>query len=108
DATELDVVRSESLVASAQADLLAVTRRRSELENGLAVLVGEPASTFELAREDMKLGDPPSIPAGLPGDLLERRPDVARAERALAANNARIGIAKAAFFPTVKLTGYGG
>jgi multidrug efflux system outer membrane protein len=108
DATELDVVRSEALLANAQSDLVAVTRRRSELENSLAVLVGEPASRFDVAASDTKLGTPPGVPAGLPGDLLERRPDVARAERELAANNARIGIAKAAFFPTVKLTGYGG
>jgi multidrug efflux pump len=108
DATELDVARTEALVASAQADLIAVTRRRSEVENGLAVLVGEPASSFQVARDDSALKEPPRIPSGLPGDLLERRPDVARAERELAANNARIGIAKAAFFPTVKLTGYAG
>jgi multidrug efflux pump len=108
DATELDVVRSQALLANAEADLIAVTRRRSEIANSLAVLVGEPASNFEFATSTAELATPPTIPAGLPGDLLERRPDVARAERELAANNARIGIAKAAFFPTVKLTGYGG
>jgi NodT family efflux transporter outer membrane factor (OMF) lipoprotein len=108
DATELDVARSESVLASAQAELTAVTRRRSSVANGLAVLVGAPASAFDVAANAAALGDPPPVPAGLPGDLLERRPDVARAERELAANNARIGVAKAAFFPRLLITGYAG
>jgi multidrug efflux system outer membrane protein len=108
DATELDVARSESVLANAQAELTAVTRRRSSVANGLAVLVGAPASAFDVAANAAPLGDPPPVPAGLPGDLLERRPDVARAERELAANNARIGVAKAAFFPRLLITGYAG
>jgi multidrug efflux system outer membrane protein len=108
DATELDVARSESVLASAQAELTAVTRRRSQVADGLAVLVGAPASTFDVAANASAMGDPPRVPAGLPGDLLERRPDVARAERELAANNARIGVAKAAFFPKLLITGYAG
>jgi multidrug efflux system outer membrane protein len=108
DVTELDVARSEVELSSAQADLASVTRARSEVQSGLAVLVGEPASEFEIAPATAAPGEPPSVPAGLPGDLLERRPDVARAERDLAARNARIGVAQAAFFPTLRITGYAG
>jgi multidrug efflux system outer membrane protein len=108
DATDLDVARAETEYSSAQADQSAVDRTRSELQSSLAVLVGEPASSFEIPPLTADDTAPPVIPAGLPGDLLERRPDVAAAERELAASNARIGVAKAAFFPTVRLTGYAG
>jgi outer membrane protein, multidrug efflux system len=83
------------------------------MENALAILIGENPSTFKFAAAAGKGGTnwnpaPPEIPAGLPADLLERRPDVAEAERQLAAANARIGVAKAAFFPVLRLTGSGG
>ncbi|HMJ66867.1 MAG TPA: efflux transporter outer membrane subunit, partial [Candidatus Binatia bacterium] len=82
---------------------------RAELENALAILVGENPPSFHVARQTDKWDPaPPVVPAGLPADLLERRPDVAEAERQLAAANARIGVAKAAFFPVVRLTGSGG
>jgi multidrug efflux pump len=108
DATDLDVARAEAELSSAQADHAAVARARSEVQSSLAVLLGTPASTFEIPPAGIPLVGPPTVPAGLPGDLLERRPDVAAAERELASSNARIGVAEAAFFPTVRLTGYAG
>ncbi len=109
---ELDVARAETELASTEAEAFALAQRRAELENALAVLAGESPTTFQLAalaEANLKWNpQPPTIPAGLPADLLERRPDVAAAERQLAAANARIGVAKAAFFPVLRLTGSGG
>jgi multidrug efflux system outer membrane protein len=109
---ELDVARAETELAGAEAESASLARRRVELENALAILVGENPATFDLAGLDPGNTNwhpaPPAIPAGLPADLLERRPDVAEAERQLASANARIGIAKAAFFPVLRLTGSGG
>jgi multidrug efflux system outer membrane protein len=109
---ELDVSRAETELANTEAEAAQLARRRAELENALAVLVGENPATFRLATLDEPNKQwnpqPPAVPAGLPADLLERRPDVATAERQLAAANARIGVAKAAFFPVLRLTGSGG
>ena len=110
--TELDVARARTELATSEAELASVKLRRIELENAIAILVGETPSSFTLARYenadvDWK-SDPPGIPADLPSNLLERRPDIAEAERHLAADNARIGVAKAAFFPALRLTGSGG
>ncbi len=105
---ELDLARTQNEVALAEAEFAAVSRRRAELRNALAVLAGQAPSTFELELDKWTPTDLPEIPAGLPSDLLERRPDVAQAERELAARNARIGVAEAAFFPSLRLTGYGG
>jgi len=108
-ANELDVARAETELNSTDAELLAVDRRRAEVEHALAVLVGKPASEFAVNELPLAANTlPPVIPAGLPADLLERRPDIAEAERLLAAANARIGVAKAAFFPVVRLTGAAG
>jgi len=109
---ELDVSRAETELATTEAEAASLAKRRTELENALAVLVGENPSRFRLAalpEANAKWNpQPPAIPAGLPADLLERRPDVATAERQLAAANARIGVAKSAFFPVLRLTGSGG
>lgn len=106
---DLDVARAETELAATEAEAAALAKRRAELENALAILVGANPSGFQIARMTEKWSpQPPAIPAGLPADLLERRPDVAEAERQLAAANARIGVAKAAFFPVVRLTGAGG
>ncbi|HVR35969.1 MAG TPA: efflux transporter outer membrane subunit [Methylomirabilota bacterium] len=109
---ELDVARAETELATTETEAAALARRRTELENALAILIGEHPSGFQLAAMDDANTTwqprPPAIPAGLPAGLLERRPDVAEAERRLAAANARIGVAKAAFFPVVRLTGSGG
>ena len=105
---ELDVVREQSDLASNQADLATVKRTREELVNALATLVGQPASTFRFVKHDLGTNPPPRVPPGLPSKLLERRPDVAEAERQLAAQNERIGVAVAAFFPRITITGAAG
>ncbi len=104
-ATDFDVARAESELASTQAELDALASRRATAANALAVLLGEAAPAFALADADIPLAMPPSVPAGLPSALLERRPDVVAAESALEAANARIGVAKAAFFPAISLSG---
>jgi multidrug efflux system outer membrane protein len=110
--TDLDVARARTEVATSEAEIAGAKRRRVELENAIAILAGENPSTFNLANHEgtSAIWDaaPPAVPADLPSNLLERRPDIAEAERRLAADNARIGVAKAAFFPALRLTGSGG
>ena len=77
------------------------------MEHAIAALIGEPASTVNLPVRPLA-GEPPPIPTGLPADLLERRPDIAAAERRVAAANAQVGVAAAAFFPALTLTGTAG
>jgi multidrug efflux system outer membrane protein len=103
----VDVAQAETELSSAQADLLGLDLRRAQLENALAVLCGQPSSGFSLPQTS-RLYQPPPIPIGLPAELLERRPDVAQAERAMAAASEGIGVAKAAFFPAIQLTGSAG
>lgn len=105
----LDHARAETELANTQAETATLKRRRAATEHALAVLVGEPVATFSLALPPANLEvRPPPVAAGLPSALLERRPDVAAAERQMMAANARIGMAKAAFFPVVSLTGSAG
>ena len=106
-ASGLDVSQAETLLASTQAQYIGVGRQRAQFEHALAVLVGKPASEFSISENTLNFV-PPVIPPGLRSDLLERRPDIAEAERTMAANNARIGVAKAAFFPSINLTGNAG
>jgi len=103
-ATEFDVARVETELALTESELQSVRRQRSELEHALAVLLGEAPEAVTLAEATDK-PTLPVVPLGLPSDLLERRPDVAEAERLLAARNAEIGVAHAAFFPSIRLTG---
>jgi multidrug efflux system outer membrane protein len=105
EASDLDRLRAESDFKVTESELLGVRSQRDQLRNAIATLVGEPASGFEMPAVDQALTEPPVIPVGLPSSLLERRPDVAAAERRLAARNAEIGIAKASFFPQLRLTG---
>ena len=107
---DLDVARAETELAGTESELAALLKRRAELENAVAILVGQNPSSFKLAVIENANWNPPplNVPVGLPSELLERRPDVADAERQLASANARIGVAKAAFFPVVRLTGSGG
>jgi len=107
---ELDVARAETELATTEAEAASLGQRRTELENALAILAGSNAAAFRVPPSTATNWNPrpPDIPAGLPAELLERRPDVAQAERSLAAANARIGVAKAAFFPVITLTASGG
>jgi len=104
-ATDFDVARAETELASTEAEAAALANRRAALQTSLSVLLGEAAPDFQLSTLKAQLSTPPEIPAGLPAELLERRPDIAAAEASLAAANARIGVAKAAFFPAISLTG---
>src|SRR3954465_2201843 len=103
-ASELDLARVETELAATQAEAQAALRRRNDLQYALSVLTGGAPGTFELGVPSVG-PQPPGIPVGMPADLLERRPDVAEAERLLSARNAEIGVAKASLFPSIKLTG---
>jgi NodT family efflux transporter outer membrane factor (OMF) lipoprotein len=106
-AARADVLRAETQLKTTQAQAIDVGVQRAQLEHAIAVLIGQPASSFTLLAAPLA-GAPPDIPVGLPADLLERRPDVAGAERRVAAANAQIGVAVAAYFPTVTLSAGGG
>jgi multidrug efflux system outer membrane protein len=107
-ANQLEVDQAISLVASAAATIADVERRREQTENFLNTLLGRNPGTVERTKvlADQKLA--PEVPAGLPSALLERRPDIRLAEQQLVAANARVGVAKSLFFPSVSLTGSGG
>lgn len=106
-ASDLDVAQAETALKTAAAQLPAITRSRLQFEHALAALVGEAAPLFYVAERPFDLV-PPVVAPDLPSALLERRPDVASAESRMAAANANIGVAKAAFFPTIKLNGLAG
>jgi outer membrane protein, multidrug efflux system len=106
-AASTDVEQANTLRENARAQLAAVQLQRAQLAHAIAVLVGEPPSLFQLAPGPL-VGAPPAFDPGLPSQLLERRPDVASAERAVAAANAQIGIARAAWFPDFSLSGAAG
>ena len=107
DIAELDVARVESELASTESEALALDRRRAELEHALAVLVGDAASNFNLDTGEWTTALP-RIPAGIPATVLARRPDVSAAQSGLLAAQARVGVARAAWFPSVSLTASGG
>lgn len=104
---EMDLTRARTELANVEAELQSVLRSRTQIEHALAVLCGQSPATFAVVPQTVTIM-PPEIPAGLPSELLQRRPDVVAAEHNLEAANARIGVAKAAFFPTIKLTGAAG
>jgi multidrug efflux system outer membrane protein len=104
---EFEVQRANVEVATAEAELASAQRRRAELLNALAVLCGQTPPDFTPAIGTNEIAIP-AVAADLPSSLLERRPDVAEAERQMAARNAEIGVAKTAFFPSIRLTGNGG
>ncbi len=106
-AAATDVDQADTLRQNARSDLASVRLERAELEHAIAVLVGVPPSNFGLAPGALA-GAPPPIAPGLPSTLLERRPDVAAAERNVAAANAQIGVARAAWFPVFSLSGIAG
>jgi multidrug efflux system outer membrane protein len=104
---EVDVTRARTELANVEAELHAIPRERSQVEHALAVLCGQPPANFAVTASASNIATP-EIPAGLPSSLLERRPDIVEAEQSLQAASARVGVAKAAFFPTIKLTGAAG
>jgi outer membrane protein, multidrug efflux system len=106
-ATDLDVAEAETVLKTTQAQIPAVALQRAQFEHALALLVAQPAATFRVPERALS-ATPPLIASGLPSELLERRPDISAAERRMAAANASIGVAKAAFFPTVELNGLAG
>ncbi|MBV9265136.1 MAG: efflux transporter outer membrane subunit [Acidobacteriaceae bacterium] len=103
--TGLDVRQAEQLLYTATAQIAATERAITETENSLNVLLGQNPSEVPRGRSLIELGAPSAVPAGLPSDLLERRPDIRQAEQTLIAANAQIGAAKALFFPQISLTG---
>ncbi|HET9578703.1 MAG TPA: efflux transporter outer membrane subunit [Usitatibacter sp.] len=107
DVAELDVERVRSEVAANEAEAFALDRERAQLEHALAVLLGEAASDFTLPEADWKTALP-AIPPGVPATVLARRPDVSAAQSTLLAAQARVGVAKAAWFPDIALTAAGG
>jgi NodT family efflux transporter outer membrane factor (OMF) lipoprotein len=100
--TGLEVAQQQALLDNTLTQVDVQMRQRAQFEHAIATLVGVPAPTFSLppVRRDLQ---PPAIPLGLPSDLLQRRPDVASAERAMAAANAQVGVATAAFYPSIML-----
>jgi NodT family efflux transporter outer membrane factor (OMF) lipoprotein len=98
-----DVYQARTQLASAQSDDLTLARQRAQLEHAIAVLVGKAPADFALAPAPWSV-TVPDVPVGVPSTLLERRPDIAASERAVAAANAQIGIVRAAYFPQIGLT----
>ena len=106
-ASGLDVAQEETLLHTTRTQLTLLQQQRKQFEDAIAVLLGKSAPDFHLAARDLNV-QPPALNAGLPSDLLERRPDIAEAERQMAVANAQIGIAKAAYYPSLNLFGTGG
>ena len=101
-ASQVDVAQAQTQLETARAQAIDVREQRTQYEHAIAVLIGVPASSFTLPAVSLN-ATPPIIPPGLPSELLERRPDIASSERQMVSANARIGIAKAAYFPLFNL-----
>ncbi|MDD5334991.1 MAG: efflux transporter outer membrane subunit [Rhodoferax sp.] len=101
-ASGLDLAQQQALLETTLVQLELLRRQRGQFEHALATLTGAAAAQFSLAPERRELV-PPAVPLGLPSDLLQRRPDIAASERAMAAANAQIGVANAAFYPSITL-----
>lgn len=100
----LDVAQQQALLDNTLTQVDVLVRQRTQFQDAIAALVGQPAPTFSIAPELGPRSAPP-IPLGLPSDLLQRRPDIASSERAMAAANAQIGVARSAYFPSIMLGG---
>ena len=107
-ANALEVDQAKTLVASAQANLALLEKGQEQTENFINFLLGKPPGPVTRGKGLVEQPQPPQVPAGLPSALLERRPDIRTAEQQLIAANARVGVAKAAFFPSINLTASGG
>lgn len=106
-ASGLDVAQEETLLQTTRTQATLFLQQRKQQEDAIAVLVGKPAPGFHLAPRELN-AEPPPMDLALPSDLLERRPDIALAERQMAAANAQIGVAKAAYYPSLNLFAEGG
>jgi len=106
-AAKSDVLQAQTQLTTTQAQAIDLGVQRAQLEHAIALLAGKPASSFSIPVAPM-VRDFPAIPAGLPSQLLERRPDIAAAERRMAAANAQIGVAQAAYYPAVSLSATAG
>jgi multidrug efflux system outer membrane protein len=106
-ASGLEVAQQQALLDSTATQLQLVLQQRAQYEHAIAVLTGKPASVFTLAEAPFEV-TPPPIPTGVPSEILERRPDVATSERQMAYQNAQVGLATAAFYPHITLSGSGG
>jgi NodT family efflux transporter outer membrane factor (OMF) lipoprotein len=102
-----DVAQAQTQLQTTQVQDTDVTVQRAQFEHAIAVLIGKPPAEFGLSAEPLNY-QPPNIPTGLPSELLQRRPDIAAAERRMAEANQQIGIARAAYFPTLTLDGTAG
>jgi NodT family efflux transporter outer membrane factor (OMF) lipoprotein len=99
-----DVLQAQTTLANARADLASLIAQRAQLEHAIAVLVGEAPANFSVAAAEWTM-TVPAVPLGVPSTLLQRRPDIASAERSVAAANAQIGIQRSAYFPSFSLSG---
>ncbi|GAC1627255.1 MAG: multidrug efflux RND transporter outer membrane subunit OpmB [Candidatus Acidiferrum sp.] len=103
----LEVAQEETLINTTRTQAALLLQQRKQLEDAIAVLAGKPAPDFHLLSKELA-AEPPALDPALPSDLLERRPDISEAEREMAVANARIGLAKAAYYPSLNLFGQGG
>jgi len=106
-APESDVAQAQTQLETTRVQATDIAVQRAQFEHAIAVLIGQPPAQFSLPAHPWQL-DPPPVPASLPSELLQRRPDIAAAERRVAEANEQIGIAEAAFYPTVNLAGSAG
>lgn len=106
--SDLDVSEAETQLRTTEAELPAIDLQQANLLHGLATLCGRPATGFQIAATAPITNAVPSLPAGLPSRLLERRPDISAAERRMAAANADVGVARTAFYPEIVFNGMGG